>query len=449
MLITSELKKQMVEADNHDDVLRIQEIMEAVGGLDLFMATLIQLLTMDSWNQLLIIPIKRYIPYSWIFFYAYIAVAVFVLMNLVTAVIVENARTSGRMDEDQELKSKEKAKRAELAELELLFLMMDADGNGTLSWDEFKAAFDDPTMAKKWKLLEFQPEECHELFKLLDDGDGEIETQDFFDGLGRMKGNAQSKDVFKLVKEVQGISEIIGTMSSALESASLNSSLKPMKRSFTRGLQKAPSYNTEDFIVDVSPWQPPPAKYHKTPWKEEKLDNACKQVDQLGSPDAVQKQLVMLRKSKTQMSGMSRFYTNQSKSHSHQGSPPLMQSPFISVGSKSRVPFYTGDSRSQNASERKSTAKTRAEIAAEVKKIKHEIAKNQAVLREVAVNRESSENRQVVTVRLDKDLASDSEDGNEDRILWTSEMDTQAWETPPLGSNEGLAILRTAGTIAM
>merc|ERR1719271_872376 len=102
--------------------------------------------------------------------------------------------------------SKEKAKLAELKELELLFLMMDADGNGTLSWEEFKAAFDDPNMAKKWKLLDFEPDECREVFQLLDDGDGEIETQEFFDGLRQMKGMAQSKDVFRLVKKVDMLS---------------------------------------------------------------------------------------------------------------------------------------------------------------------------------------------------------------------------------------------------
>merc|ERR1719359_33664 len=111
-------------------------------------------------------------------------------MNLVTAIIVENAVATGNKDEHQALKLREKKQRSELKQLESLFQLMDADGSGTLSWDEFKDAFDDPEMSKKWKLLDFEPEECKDLFKLLDDGDGEIETSEFFEGLAKMKGIA-------------------------------------------------------------------------------------------------------------------------------------------------------------------------------------------------------------------------------------------------------------------
>mmetsp|Transcript_94740 Transcript_94740/g.254894 ORF Transcript_94740/g.254894 Transcript_94740/m.254894 type:complete len:124 (+) Transcript_94740:115-486(+) len=84
--------------------------------------------------------------------------------------------------------------------LNTLFNGMDRDGSGTLSWDEFKESFAEEQMRKRWHLLDFQPDDCKELFNLLDDGDGEIETSEFFDGLSRMKGVAQAKDVFRLQK---------------------------------------------------------------------------------------------------------------------------------------------------------------------------------------------------------------------------------------------------------
>ena len=56
---------------------------------------------------------------------------------------------------------------------------------GTLDWDEFEAAFADDEMSRKWKLLDFHAEECKELFELLDDGDGGIETSEFFNGDSR------------------------------------------------------------------------------------------------------------------------------------------------------------------------------------------------------------------------------------------------------------------------
>merc|ERR1719343_1218245 len=55
---------------------------------------------------------------------------------------------------------------------------------------------------RKWMLLDFHQRDCKELFELLDDGDGEIETDEFFSGLGKMKGPAQSKDLFCVLKSV-------------------------------------------------------------------------------------------------------------------------------------------------------------------------------------------------------------------------------------------------------
>ncbi|CAE7471597.1 NaCP60E [Symbiodinium natans] len=222
-----------------------QELYEAtynmVKGIGPLMQLLIQFLTLDSWNSKME-RIMLYAPWCLAYFYMYIAVAVFVLMNLVTAIIVENAMSASRMDEDQRLKQRhgcsgcnlksfdgtcvqaaellvslqdsqehrmEEVKRKELKELEhlgherrQLFYLMDADGDGTLDWEEFENAFHDEEMSRKWRLLDFQPDECKELFDLLDDGDGGIETKEFFHGLARMKGGAQSRDLMRVAQRV-------------------------------------------------------------------------------------------------------------------------------------------------------------------------------------------------------------------------------------------------------
>ena len=43
--------------------------------------------------------VLKYVNWSWLYFYAYIAVARVVLLNLVTAIIVENALAASRNDE--------------------------------------------------------------------------------------------------------------------------------------------------------------------------------------------------------------------------------------------------------------------------------------------------------------------------------------------------------------
>merc|ERR1719271_1136035 len=105
-----------------------------VGGLDELMYTLIQLLTLDSRN-FFVRPMVEEISWCWAYFYAYIAVAVFVLMNLVTAIIVENAVMTANKDEHHTLSQRAKQRLEELKQLEQLFHLMDSDGSGTLSWE--------------------------------------------------------------------------------------------------------------------------------------------------------------------------------------------------------------------------------------------------------------------------------------------------------------------------
>ncbi|CAE8598447.1 unnamed protein product [Polarella glacialis] len=178
-------------------------------GLSQMMYTLVQVLTLDSFNAITR-PLLVYIPWSWLFWYAYIAIAVFVLMNLVTAIIVENAVSASRNDEERMLSMRAQAKSSELHQLKNLFFLMDSDGDGILSFSEFEAAFNDPTIIQKWRLLDFEPEECKRLFKLLDTGDGNIDTEEFFEGLSRMKGPAQAKDVFALKRQVDGLLLTLG-----------------------------------------------------------------------------------------------------------------------------------------------------------------------------------------------------------------------------------------------
>eukprot|EP00928_Gymnodinium_smaydae_P088843 TRINITY_DN7288_c0_g1_i3.p1 TRINITY_DN7288_c0_g1~~TRINITY_DN7288_c0_g1_i3.p1 ORF type:complete len:684 (+),score=116.16 TRINITY_DN7288_c0_g1_i3:163-2052(+) len=192
---------------------KLGSIVAIIVGMDKLMFTLIQVLLGDSFHSFMR-DIMEFIPWSWLYFYGYIAVAYLVLMNLVTAIIVDNAVTNSRSDEDAALKQKESHRAKELKEMKKLFLLMDADGNGTISWDEFKGSFADATLMKKWKLLDFQPEECKEIFALLDDGDGEIETGEFFEGLARMRGSASSKDVFRLQKMLNRIGERLDAISS-------------------------------------------------------------------------------------------------------------------------------------------------------------------------------------------------------------------------------------------
>jgi hypothetical protein len=142
----------------------------------------------------------KYVGWSWLYFYAYISMAVIVLLNLVTAIIVDNAMKNSQMDVQHALAEKENDKKKLLAQFRALFELMDEDGDGQLTWTEFENAFEVPEVATKLKMLDFEPESCRELFHLLDSGDGSLTLDEFFEGIASMDGNAKAKDSFKLLK---------------------------------------------------------------------------------------------------------------------------------------------------------------------------------------------------------------------------------------------------------
>jgi len=181
------------------ELSRLDALMNILEGVDKFMFTLVQVLTLDSFH-VFIREIVHFLPWSWVFFYAYVAIACLVLMNLVTAIIVESAMEQSNQDHEQQLRDKITREEVEMRRLRALFEALDQDKSGTLSWEEFRLSFDNPLTLKKWRMLDFQPEECSELFHLLDNGDGEIDTTEFFEGLSKMRGPAQAKDLFRMSK---------------------------------------------------------------------------------------------------------------------------------------------------------------------------------------------------------------------------------------------------------
>lgn len=189
---------------NSQELADLDMLVEATGSLSSWMYTLIQVLTLDSWNAIAR-PLQRYVAGSWAFFYCYVAVAVIVFMNLVTAVIVENALSHSKQDEETLLAQKDQEQKSLLKTFRCLFEVMDEDDSGTLTLEEFQGAFETKEVATKLKLLGFKEEDCQVIFNLLDEGDGCLTIDEFFEGLQEMKGPAQAKQVFMVRKRVEQI----------------------------------------------------------------------------------------------------------------------------------------------------------------------------------------------------------------------------------------------------
>jgi len=201
VLISTYIAEMSLEATSAQDVKALGQLEEEIGGVDRLMYTLIQLLTLDSWNGIAR-PLVHYMTWTWLFFYAYIAIAVVVLMNLVTAVIVENALASSAKDAERQLALKEAHQNKAFEKIQVIFQMIDENGDGAVSMEEFTAAMDKPQVTNQLQLLDFKPDDCKLIFDLLDTGDGVLSLDEFFGGLSQMKGAAHAKGAFILEKRL-------------------------------------------------------------------------------------------------------------------------------------------------------------------------------------------------------------------------------------------------------
>jgi len=129
-------------------------------------------------------------PLMAIVFCVYIAFAVLALLNVVTGIFVEAAVKHGRESTESEL----------IATLTGVFQSSDDDDSGMISWEEFNKHLDNPKMSGYFKNLGIDLFDAPALFMLLDaDGNGSIEADEFINGCLRLRGPARGIDLWTLM----------------------------------------------------------------------------------------------------------------------------------------------------------------------------------------------------------------------------------------------------------
>lgn len=166
------------------------------------MMTLFQIMTLDSWSDIMR-PLMAVHPWSCIFFIVFITISVFLLMNLITSVIVTQAFENGRADEAEKAADLEADKERTVKELKDMFMDMDADGSEQLSRDEIAKAWQNRKVRKKFRTMDIGKKDLNILWEALDDGDGELSIEEFTGGMRKLKGEAKAKDILKLFKQVR------------------------------------------------------------------------------------------------------------------------------------------------------------------------------------------------------------------------------------------------------
>lgn len=159
----------------------------------------------EDWATILssLEPLSR--QYTFLFL-IFISFAILALLNVVTAVFINAALQRSNNDRElavqQELESKDEL----AAIIQQVFIELDVNHSGSLSIDEFEKHIDDEKIQAYLRSRQIDICQVRTIFALLDvDGTGDVDMEEFVQGVLRLKGGATSMDLAVLTYRVEYI----------------------------------------------------------------------------------------------------------------------------------------------------------------------------------------------------------------------------------------------------
>eukprot|EP00931_Biecheleriopsis_adriatica_P052993 TRINITY_DN30932_c0_g1_i1.p1 TRINITY_DN30932_c0_g1~~TRINITY_DN30932_c0_g1_i1.p1 ORF type:complete len:602 (-),score=120.26 TRINITY_DN30932_c0_g1_i1:131-1936(-) len=133
-----------------------------------------------------------------IIFAFYIFFCVIGLLNVVTGIFVDSAVTTRTEDEVVESYMDETQRRRE--EVRRIFHNADRNHSGVLTFSQFKEHLEKTTVKAYFSGLDIDPHEAAIIFALMDtNGNGSVSVDEFIDGTMKLKGSAKSTDLLVLM----------------------------------------------------------------------------------------------------------------------------------------------------------------------------------------------------------------------------------------------------------
>jgi len=146
---------------------------------------------------------------SWyaVFFALYVAVVVFAVIRIITALFLKDTLQVAASDAESIVASKMKQRMDYAKKLAAFFREADTSHDGTLSKEEFVQVLSNKKVAAYLSALEIEIHEIEALYQMLCDESGSISFPSFLTGVMRMKGQARSMDLISVSMDAKKILE--------------------------------------------------------------------------------------------------------------------------------------------------------------------------------------------------------------------------------------------------
>ncbi|CAK9003474.1 unnamed protein product [Durusdinium trenchii] len=142
-----------------------------------------------------------------VFFLVYRCVMGFAVLNVVSAVFVQQAMKTASSDEELAFRQKEREVQAYNRKVLKLFQSIDHSGDGAISLEEFEKLVQSPKLKFWMSQLELEYHDLLSLFEFLDNGDGQITLVEFIEGAQRLRGGAKALDIWRMETKIEVLFE--------------------------------------------------------------------------------------------------------------------------------------------------------------------------------------------------------------------------------------------------
>ncbi|CAE7380347.1 Scn10a [Symbiodinium microadriaticum] len=171
------------------------------GSFTLAFYTIFEVTHSGSWPSRVCPVLDLVDPWYAALFLPYIAMVVFAVIRVVTALFIKETLASAANDAELVIEETRRNAVEYQEKLEELFQIVDDDGDGHLTPQEFVEAMSLPSVQQYMKFLDVSVRDVRPLFDILSEGDGLITIAEFCKGLMQLKGQARALDIVILQHE--------------------------------------------------------------------------------------------------------------------------------------------------------------------------------------------------------------------------------------------------------
>jgi voltage-gated sodium channel len=175
------------------------------GSVGSSILSLAQLMTLEGWPTIVrFTAIEGDRKWLLLFFLPFLCCTNFALLNVVTAIMVENVFAFAEEEKSNDVKRGHRHRKAAIQKVAKLFRRIDIDNSDSLTPTEVKDALKDSSIQKQFQELGMAKHDVDTLFQCLDvDGNGELSMEEFCEGCLRIIGDASAPDLLRVQHDVQ------------------------------------------------------------------------------------------------------------------------------------------------------------------------------------------------------------------------------------------------------